>query len=251
MRPIFAMSMFLASSCLAQTFVSTAGYEDLTGAPYKTVNVVFAGGVAAGNTVACYMNHGTSGNSGLTLSVTGTGGESFTQAGTNAQVTANSWSGLYVKSNSGGGTPYTATFTFSVAGYANFVAVVCGQYAASSGALVVDQAAQGTNNASTGTYPYNSCTTGSFTTASPNEVLILGGAGGAPYAAAGFVLRGTSGNNAGVALLDKIVTSVQNSATATVTGSFYNNWNCNLATLAMGALPAPTVSAVRSRSTIY
>jgi hypothetical protein len=251
MKRIFVILLFLVSTCLAQTFVSSAGYEDVSGAAYGTANVVFSSGVAAGNTVACYINHGTSGNAGLTLTVTGTGGEPFAQAGTNAEVNANSWSGLYIRSNSGGGTPYTAKFTFSPAGYANYVAVVCAQYSSASGTLILDQAAQGVNNASTGTYPYNSCTTSSFTTTSPNELIILAGTGGPPYAATGFTLRGTSGNSSAVGLLEKAVTTIQNATTATVTGSSYNNWNCNLATLVKGTSPAPSVSAVRSRSTSY
>ena len=35
------------------------------------------------------------------------------------------------------------------------------------------------------------------------------------------------------------------------TGASFNNWNCNLATLVNSTSPAPSVSAVRSRSTIY
>ena len=252
MKRAFVILLFLTSSCLAQTFVSSAGYEDVSGTAHGSVNVVFNSGVAVGNAVACFINHGTSGNSSLTLAVTGTGGETFAQAGTNAEVTANSWSGLYIELNSGGGTPYTATITFSSAGYANYIAVVCAQYSFLPGTSALDQTAQGVNNASTGKYPYNSCTTGAFTTVSTNELIILGGSGGAPYAGTGFTLRGTSGSSSAAALLDQNVTSIQTGATASVTGSSYNNWNCNLATLAKGTPVAPpAVSAVRNRSTIY
>lgn len=251
MKRALVILLFLTDSCLAQTFVSFAAYEDVSGAAHGSVNVVFTSGVAAGNAVACYINHGTSGNSNLTLAVTGTGGETFTQAGTNAEVTANSWSGLYVRSNSGGGTPYTATFTFSSAGDANYIGVVCAQYSSVSPTSALDQTAQGVNNASTGTYPFNSCTTNAFTTTSPNELVILGGASGVPYAGAGFTLRGTSGSSSAVALLDKNVTSIQSGATATITGSPFSNWNCNLATLVKGTPAVPPASAVRIRSIIY
>jgi hypothetical protein len=251
MKRASAVFLFLANSCLAQTFVSSAGYEDVTGATHVAVNAVFNSGVATGNTVACYINHAIAGNSSLTLAVTGTGGEAFTQAGTNAEVTTNSWSGLYIKPNSAGGTPYAVTFTFSAAGYASYIGVACAQYSSVSPSSALDQTAQGVNNSTAGTYPYNSCTTGAFTTTSPTEVIILGGAGGPPYAATGFTLRGTSGNNSTVALLEKQVTSIQASVTATVTGSSYNNWNCNLATLTKGTSPAPSAPSVRNRSTIY
>jgi hypothetical protein len=251
MRRASAIFLFLASSCLAQTFVSSAAYEDVTGAAHGTVNVVFNSGVTPGNAVACFINHGTSGNSSLTLAVTGTGGEAFTQAGVNSQVTANSSSGLYLKPNSGGGTPYTATFTFSSAAFANYIAIVCAQYSSVSGTSPLDQTAQGTTNASTGLYPYNACTTGAFTTTSPNEVVILGGAGGPPYAGTGFTVRATSGSSAAVALLDKDVTSIQNGATATITGASYSNWNCNLATLVKATSPAPPAPMVRTRSITY
>jgi hypothetical protein len=250
MTRTYAIFLFLTSSCLAQTFVSSAGYEDLSGGPHTTVNVVFGGGVAAGNALACYINYGNSGNSSLTLAVTGTGGEAFTQAGTNAEVNATAWSGLYIRSNSAGGTPYTAKFTFSSAGYASYISIVCGQYSSVSPSSAIDQTAQGVNNGATGTYPYNFCTTGAFTTASANEIVILGVSGGPPYAATGFTLRGTSGSNSVAALLDKNVTSIQNGATATVTGAQFINWNCNLATLETSATPAVSV-LLRSRTTIY
>jgi hypothetical protein len=251
MKRAFVILLFLTSSCLAQTFVSSAAYEDVTGASHSTVNVVFSGGVLAGNAVACYINYGTSGNSSVTLAVTGTGSETLGQAGTNAEVTPNSWSGLYIKSNSQGASPYTATFTFSPAGYADYIAVVCAQYSSVSPASALDETAQGVNNATTGTYPYNFCTTGAFTTSSPNEVVILGGSGGPPYAAAGFTVRATSGSSSAVALLDKSVTSIQNGATATITGSSFNNWNCSLVTLVKGIPGTPSVSAVRNRSITY
>lgn len=246
MRRNFAILVVLTSSCLGQTFVSSAGFEDETGTPYATVNVVFNGGVASGNAVACYVRYGNSGNSSLTVAVTGAGSENFIQAGANAEVTANSWSGLFLKLNSGGGTPYTARIAFSPANYATYVAVVCAQYSSASS---LDQTAQGVNSAATGTYPYNFCTTGAFTTASPNEIIILGATGGPPYAGTGFTLRATSGVNSVAAILDKDVTSIQNSTSATVTGMSYNSWNCNLATLIKASSPAP--SAIRSRSTIY
>jgi len=251
MKRMFTMFLVLTSSCLAQTFVSYAGFEDVSGAAYGSFNVVFNGGVTAGNAVACYIHHSISGNSSLTLAVTGTGGDMFTLAGTNAEVTPNSWSGLYLKSNSAGGSPYTATFTFSAAGYAGYIGVVCAQYASVSPTSALDQTAQGVNNAGTnGTYPYNFCVTGTFTTTSPNEIIILGGSGSPPYAATGFTLRGTSGTNATVALFDKDVSSLQNAVAATVTGS-YSSWNCNLATLVQGTSAIPAVSAVRKRSTMY
>ena len=246
-----AILVLLTSSCPAQTFVSSAGFEDASGTAYATVNVVFNGGVAVGNAVACYVRYGNSGNPTLTVAVTGTGGENFIQAGTNAEVTTNSWSGLYLKSNSGGGTPYTAKFTFSPGGYAAYVGVVCAQYSSASAPLVLDQTAQGINNGATGTYPYNFCTTGAFTTAFPNEVIIFAGSGGPPYAATGFNLRATSGSNSLAVLFDKDVTSVQNNTSATVTGALFISWNCNLATLVNGTPAAPQVSAVRSRTTIY
>jgi hypothetical protein len=248
MTRAFAIFLFLTSSSLAQTFVSSAGYEDVSVTAYGTANVVFTGGVAAGNAVACYINHGNSGYSNLTLAVSGSGGEAFTQAGTNAEVTTQSWSGLYVKTNSGGGTPYTVTFTFAPAGYANFLGIACAQYSSVS---ALDQTAQGINNGNTGTFPYNFCTTGAFTTTSPNEVVLLGGAGGPTYAATGFTLRSTSGSNSEVVLMDKNVTAIQTAATATITGALFINWNCNLATLVKGNPTPPSVSAVRSRTTIY
>ncbi len=251
MRRVSAVFLFLTSCCLAQTFVSSAGFEDVSGTAYSSVNVVFNSGVAAGNAVACYINYGISGNTGLTLAVTGTAGEAFAQAGTNSEVTANSWSGLYLRSNSGGGTPYTARFTFSSSGYANYIGIVCAQYSSVSGALVLDQTAQGANNASTGTYPYNFCTTGAFTTTAPNEVIILGGTGGPPFAGPGFTLRAVSGSNSEVALMDKNVTGIQPAATATITGASFYSWNCNLATLVKGTSAVPSVAAVRNRSTIY
>jgi hypothetical protein len=246
MTRAFAIFLFLTSSGLAQTFVSSAGYEDVSVTGHTSVNVVFTSGVVAGNAVACYINYGTSGSSSLTVAVSGSGGEVFTQAGINAEVTANSWSGLYTKTNSRGATPYAVTFTFSPAG--NFIGIACAQYSSVS---VLDQTAQGINNANTGTFPYNFCTTGVFTTTSPNEVILLGGEGGPPYAAAGFTLRSTSGSNSEVVLMDKNVTAIQTAATGTITGALFINWNCNLATLVKGTPAAPSVSAVRSRTTIY
>jgi hypothetical protein len=251
MKRMFAIFLVLSSSCLAQTFVSSAVFEDVSGAAFGSVNVVFNGGVAAGNAVACYIHHSTSGNSGLTLAVTGTGGDIFARAGTNAEATPNSWSALYLKSNSAGGSPYTATFTFSPAGYAGYIGVVCAQYSSVSPTSALDQTAQGVNNTSTGTYPYNSCRTATFTTTSPTEIIVLGGSGGSPYAATGFTLRGTSGGSAIVALLDKNVTSIQTPGAVTVTGAPFLDWNCNLATLVQGTPATPPVSAVRHRSTIY
>jgi hypothetical protein len=236
----FAALFLLAFPACAQTFVSLATYELASNT--NTGTATFSGGVTSGNLVACSVQYGNSGNPSLVLTVSGTGGDTFTQAGSNSEVTTASWGALYYRSNATGNASYAVTASWSPVGYSNYVGIVCGQYSGAATTAALDKTALGINNSSSGIYPYNFCTTSAFTTTSAKEVIIMGASGGPTYAAnSPLTLRGVSGSSALASLSDATVTTIQTGATETVTGGSYNSWNCNLATF-IKAASAPTGS---------
>jgi hypothetical protein len=230
-----------AASALAQTYVSSTNFDDATGASFTTVTATFSGGVTTGNLIACFIRYGNSSNPALTVALTGTGGDSFTQAGTNAEESTSNWSGMYYKFSATGNASYVVTATFSASGYASYVGMVCGQYSGVGTVSAFDQAAQGVNPQSAGTDPWNFCTTGAFTTTAAHEVIILGSTGGGTYVAqGGMTIRAVSGSGQAV-LSDIVVTSIQTALTATMDGGMFNNWNCNLATFQAATVKTTSV----------
>lgn len=228
MRKAFSLLLIGFLACVTggtQTFSSSAFFEDWTG----TTNLAFSltsMNVTTGNLVVVYVFIG---SNGVVAAIAGTGGDVFTRA--NGKGSAGNNYEMWYKVNATGSATYIVAVTTTSA-LSNFESAVATQYSGVATAGAFDATAIGA-----------AATTGTFTTAQANEVIVVGG-GADPNPPAGLIggvtatIRVHNPNFA--AMEDLTVTSIQTGITAAIGGSG------NLGTIA-ASFKAPGASSAVPR----
>lgn len=187
-----------------------------------TAKGVNTSSASAGATVATTAFAATTGNfifvavrwySGDGVAVSDTAGNTYVQIDPVNTGTGTYMASFYVK-NIIGNASNVVTATLTNGGHA---AIYAAQYSGLSTTAPLDAHSTGFNASGT------SVSTGTFTTTVANEVMVAvamnGEAGSSPTAGSGYTLRNTDTTEGASALEDQIVTSIQTSVTASMSGS--------------------------------
>lgn len=193
--------------------------------------------VTSGNALVVFCVESTST---AAITVSDTAGNTFTSVISASPDASHNITGFYAK-NVTGNSSDTVTCHFSP--NQSFVAIVAIQYSGVATAAPLDASAQGSSSTAGTT-----ATTGSFTTAVPNEVIVAGAGWEASptfTAGSGYTIEGATGNT--LAVEDEEVTSIQSSVTSSMTSSSSAAWMIAAFTLEAASQPSggcPTTRAL-------